>query len=350
MEPSKKILSEQETRITTGNDESLTTSETRAKRGRISRMLKEIRKDTPQITVERAQLLTESFQKTEGKPVVMRWALALKNILSKIDIHINADELIVGRCSPPGLYGILYPELRGAWLEKGIESFPTRKEGRFTISDKDIQTIRDTIIPYWKGRTVFEVNYDLLPIETRNVLYDEHDPYTPSYAVIDSTTDRSSQQWVPDYTKVLKVGFKGIRKEAEERLQALDPFEPENNIEKRPFLKAIIIVCKAMVKFGGRYADLARKMADNESDKTRKEELLLVAANCDKVPGEPADSFLEAIQSQWFTQVGFRFEQMHGGTIGNGRIDQYLYPYYKNDIEKGRSTMMIFLKYWNIFG
>ena len=122
MEPSKKILSEQETRITTGNDESLTTSETRAKRGRISRMLKETRKDTPQITVERARLLTESFQKTERKPVVMRWALALKNILSKIDIHINADELIVGRCSPPGLYGILYPELRGAWLEKGIES------------------------------------------------------------------------------------------------------------------------------------------------------------------------------------------------------------------------------------
>ena len=51
-----------------------------------------------------------------------------------------------------------------------------------------------------------------------------------------------------------------------------------------------------------------------------------------------ATTFLEAIQSQWFTQVGFRFEQMHGGTVGNGRIDQYLYPYYKNDLESGRVT------------
>jgi len=192
MESSKKILSEQEMRITTGKDESLTTPEARTKRSRISRMLKEIRKDPPQITAERARLLTESFQKTEGKPVVLRWALALENILSEIDIHINADELIVGRCGPPGRYGILYPELRGAWLEKGIESFPTRKEGRFVISDKDIQTVRDTIIPYWKGRTVFEVNYDLLPVETRNVLYDENDPYTPSYAVSEPNNSLSA--------------------------------------------------------------------------------------------------------------------------------------------------------------
>ncbi|MCG8617086.1 MAG: glycyl radical protein [Desulfobacterales bacterium] len=301
-------------------------------------MLAKIRQDSPKITVDRARLLTESFKITEGRPVVLRWARALEHILENIDIHIQADELIVGRCGPPGRYGILYPELRGAWLEKGIESFPTRKEGRFMISDADIATVKETIIPYWKGRTIFEINYEMLPKETRDVLYKKDDPYCPSYAVIDSTTDRSTQQWVPDYKEVLEKGFNGIRKEAQARIDALDPFDSENNFEQLAFLKAVVIVCRAMVTYAHRYADLAAEMAGNETDPDRARELNEVAKICRKVPGEPAASFKEAIQSQWFTQVGFRFEHMHGGTIGNGRIDQYLYPYYKADIEKGLLT------------
>ncbi len=331
-------MSAQEERIETRQDDYLTTEEARSKRGRINSMLEEIRKTPPKITVERARLLTESFKETEGKPIVLRWALGLKKILHEIDIHIGDEELIVGRCGPKGRYGILYPELRGAWLEKGIESFPTRKEGRFVISDEDIATVKEVIVPYWKGRTVFEVNYDLLPEETRKILYKEDDPYSPSYVVIDSSTDRSSQQWVPDYEKVLKRGFNGIKAEAQAKLDALDPFDHENNFEKRPFLQSIIIICDAMAHYAGRHADLARKMAERETDEKRRNELLTLAAVCDKVPAEPAETFYEAIQSQWFTQVGFRFEQMHGGTVGNGRIDQYLYPYYTADVEKGILT------------
>ncbi len=209
MKPEMTNFSAQESRIAKSEDDFLTTEEARLKRGRINRMLKGMRKEKPKITVERARLMTESFRETEGKPVALRWALALENVLHNIDIHILDEELIVGRCGPPGRYGILYPELRGAWLEKGIDSFPTRKEGRFSITDEDIDVVKETILPYWKGRTIFEINYDLLPEDTRKVLYREDDPYCPSYAVIDSTTDRSSQQWVPDYEKVLKRGFMG---------------------------------------------------------------------------------------------------------------------------------------------
>jgi formate C-acetyltransferase len=288
--------------------------------------------------VERARLLTDSFKATEGKPLVLRWALALEKVLNEIEIHIGDEELIVGRCGPPGRYGILYPELRGAWLEKGIESFPTRKEGRFVITDEDVAVVRDTLVPYWKGRTVFEVNFDLLPAETRRVLYEEDDPYSPSYIVIDSTTDRSSQQWVPDYAKVLKLGFNRIRKTVQERIRSLDPFDSDNNFEKLPFLEAVVIVCRAMVNYAKRHADLAREMAKTEVREDRKKELLAIAEICERVPGNPAATFREAIQSQWFTQVGFRFEQFHGGTVGNGRIDQYLYPYYREDLQKGRLT------------
>ncbi|HJP45074.1 MAG: pyruvate formate lyase family protein [Arenicellales bacterium] len=335
MKPEMTNFSAQESRIAKSEDDFLTTEEARLKRGRINRMLKGMRKEKPKITVERARLMTESFRETEGKPVALRWALALENVLHNIDIHILDEELIVGRCGPPGRYGILYPELRGAWLEKGIDSFPTRKEGRFSITDEDIDVVKETILPYWKGRTIFEINYDLLPEDTRKVLYREDDPYCPSYAVIDSTTDRSSQQWVPDYEKVLKRGFIGIESEAQGRIDTLDPLDADNNFEKLAFLKSVVIVCRAIVHYAKRHSDLAREMAKNESCSKRAEELLAIANVCEKVPGQPAETFYEAIQSQWFTQVGFRFEHMHGGTIGNGRIDQYLYPYYQSDIEKG---------------
>lgn len=333
---SSKILSAQEERIEKRKDQTLTSKEARSKRGRVDRMLRGIRKKPPRIAVERARLMTESFRKTEGTPVVLRWALALEHVLENITIHIGEHDLIVGRCGPPGRYGILYPELRGAWLEKGLESLPSRKEGRFVITDEDIRIVQEEIVPYWKGRTVFETNFNLLPQETRRALYREDDPYTPSYVIIDSTTDRSSQQWVPDYAKVLNCGFNGIRRDAERRIQMLDPFDPDNNFEKLPFLKAVVIVCRAMVGYAKRHADLARKLAQEEARQERKRELLEIAAICEKVPGEPAETFREAVQSQWFTQVGFRFEQMHGGTVGNGRIDQYLYPFYQKDVGEGR--------------
>ncbi len=169
------VLSAQEERIENKEAQTLTSLEARSKRIRIDRMLKGIRKKPPRIAVERARLMTESFRRTEGTPMVLRWALALENVLENIEISIGEDDLIVGRCGPPGRYGILYPELRGAWLETGIESFPTRKEGRFIISDEDSRIVKEELIPYWKGRTVFETNFNLLPEETRHVLYQKDD-------------------------------------------------------------------------------------------------------------------------------------------------------------------------------
>ena len=106
-------------------------------------------------------------------------------------------------------------------------------------------------------------------------------------------------------------GRYGILLAAEERIRTLDPYDSDNNFEKLPFLKAVVIVCRAMVLYAKRHAELARKLAEKETRQERKRELLEIAVICEKVPGDPAESFHEAIQSQWFTQVGFRFEQMH---------------------------------------
>jgi formate C-acetyltransferase len=145
-------------------------------------------------------------------------------------------------------------------------------------------------------------------------------------------------QWNLDYEKVLKRGFKGIKREAEEKMAGLDPFDPQHTLGKRAFLQAVIIACNAVINFAKRHAKLAREMAMAEKNDQRKKELLEIAAVCEWVPENPARTFREAVQAQWFAQICSRFEQFHGGTIGNGRIDQYLYPFYKKDIEERRLT------------
>ena len=328
-------LSGQERRITEGREKTIAAEKAGPGYGRLNRFLEGIRNKPPRIAVQRAALLTESMKTTEGLPLVLRWAKALEHIANNIDISIGKDELIVGRCGPEGRYGILYPELRGAWLETGLETFKDRRDAKFVFTEEDEKVVRKQILPYWKGRTVFEANLAMLPGETRDLLYDENDRYSPTYVLVDTTTDRSSSQWIPDYEKVLSKGFSGIRKEAERKLESLSVFDHGNNMEKRPFLMAVTTVCDAMVAYAKRYAKLAAEMASREKDASRKKELLEIAVICERVPENPARTFREALQAQWFTQLGFRFEQMVGGTVGNGRIDQYLYPFYKRDVESG---------------
>jgi formate C-acetyltransferase len=280
-------------------------------------MLDGFRDKAPTVVTERAILMTESFKETEGLPIVMKWAKALENVARNIPIYIDEDELIVGRCGPPGKYVILYPELNNAWMDGGESDVM-----------KDLKS-------YWKGRTLHEVYINLLPEDTRNFLA-RNDQATG--IIGPSGTGRSSLSWNLDYEKILKRGFNGIKKEAEERLASLDPFDSENNFDKLPFYKAVIIVCDAINILASRYVKLARSLAAEETKEKRKKELLEIADILEWVPGNPARSFREAIQSQWFAQYFSRFEQNTGGVIGNGRIDQYLYPYYKKDIKGGRIT------------
>ena len=144
--------------------------------------------------------------------------------------------------------------------------------------------------------------------------------------------------WVHDYEKVLKVGFKGIKEEAISKLEQLDEFSPVDNTEKKPFLQAIINVSDAIILWANRHSNLASKLAKDESDLVRKKELETISEICKNVPQNPPRNFREAVQSQWFTQMFSRIEQKTGTIISNGRMDQYLYPYYKKDMESGKLT------------
>ena len=170
------------------------------------------------------------------------------------------------------------------------------------------------------------------------------------FIVNETSSFRSSIQWVHDYAKVLKRGFNGIKKEAREKLAALDPMSAKDDREKRPFLEAVIIVCDAIVLWAKRHAVLARELAEKEQDPIRKAELLRMADNAERVPGEPARDFWEACQSQWFTQMFSRIEQKTGTTISNGRMDQYLCLITNRTGRPVRSTTSRPWSCWNACG
>ncbi len=298
------------------------------------KILDRIETVTPKVDVERGKYFTEAMRETQGQPLVLRWAKAMKKIAENITVHIDEDQLIVGRSGYQGRYGILYPELDGDFLDLAVEELGKRDVSPFIIDEADAEVIINEIAPYWKGKTFHENLAVSLPEETLKYTY-EKDLLHSRYIVNETASFRSALQWVHDFEKVLKIGFKGIKDKALNKLAQLDPSSPVDNCKKKPFLEAVVIVCDAIVAWANRHAVMAKEMASSEQDPQRKKELEEIAEICAWVPENPARNFREAMQSQWFTQMFSRMEQKTGTIISNGRMDQYLYPFYKADIEAG---------------
>lgn len=309
-----------------------------AGRERVYEILNTFKAERPIIDIERAKFFTESFKQTEGQPLVLRWSKALKHIAENMTVYIDDHQLLVGRSGCQGRYGILYPELDGDFLDLAIEQLPQRVESPFNISPEDAEIVINEIAPYWKGKTFHESLTKALPEDTAKLTYDPKDPLKSRFIVNETASFRSSIQWVHDYEKVLHKGFKGIKEDAQKKLAELDPLSPVDNMEKAPFLNAVINVCDAIVIWANRHASLAAEKAKHETDPERKGELEDIACICAWVPENPARNFHEAVQAQWFTQMFSRIEQKTGTIISNGRMDQYLYPFYEKDLAEGRIT------------
>ena len=305
---------------------------------RVFKLLERFEGQKPRIDIERALYFTESMKETEGQPLVLRWAKALMHIAKNITVTVQDDQLLLGRAGCDGRYGILYPELDGDFLDIAVRDLPTRATSPATITPEDAKRVVEEIAPYWKGKTFHEDLNRSLPPEVHKLTYDDPQGLISRFIVNETASFRSSIQWVHDYGKILRRGFNDIKREAEEKLAALDPMSCKDNCEKRPFLEAVIIVSEAIVLWAKRHAEAARAKADVEKDPKRKAELLRMAENAERVPGEPARDFWEACQSQWFTQMFSRIEQKTGTTISNGHMDQYFYPYYQADKKAGKIT------------
>lgn len=130
--------------------------------------------------------------------------------------------------------------------------------------------------------------------------------------------------------------MKGYEERTKAFKDALDFTDPES-VDKNEFYKAVLIVIEAVHHFALRYSRLAEELAGKEKDPKRKAELEEMSRICSKVPYEPASSFKEAVQSVWFIQLILQIES-NGHSLSYGRFDQYMYPYYKKEIQDGTMT------------
>ena len=325
------FLSPQEERIENNKGKVVFTGN--GKNQRIEKIFSSFSGGRSSVDIQRAKYFTESFKTTEGESLPLRWAKALYHIAENIEIIIDDNQLLAGRAGKRGKYGLIYPELDGCFLKSFAEQASDRAESPFDISEEDIRVIREEIAPYWEGKTYYEDLSNSLPEDILKLTYEPDDLFTSRYIVNETSSMRSALQWVHDYKKGIETGFEAIKNDALERLGKLGE-DADNN--KKEFLQAIAVMSDAIILWADRHSQKASELASAESDPERKAELEEIARITAKVPRYPADTFYEAVQSQWFIQVFSRLEQKTGATISNGRMDQYLYPYYAKDVREGR--------------
>lgn len=295
---------------------------------RIPKLVENLYARMPEIESDRARLLTESYKQTESDPVIIRRAKAFRHILENLPIVIRDLELIVGSTTiaPRGCQ--TYPEFSYDWLEAEFDTLENRSADPFYISENTKAELRQANA-YWKGRTTSELATSYM--EQSTLVAMEHNMFTPGnyfYNGVGHVTVK--------YGQVLEMGFSGISAQAKEKLSRLSMADGDYQ-QKSKFLEAVIISCDAAITYAGRYAALALEEAGKCQDSVRKKELLQIAQNCANVPKKGAQSFYEACQSFWFVQQLLQIESS-GHSISPGRFDQYMYSYYKKDIEGGKLT------------
>ena len=298
------------------------------KSDRITRLVEHLYAKMPEIEASRAVLITESYQQTENEPMVIRRAKAFEHILDNIPIIIRDEELIVGSTTiaPRGCQ--TYPEFSWEWLEAEFETVATRAADPFYISDETKKKLHEAN-RYWKGKTTSELATAYMAPETLTAM--AHNVFTPGNYFYNGVGHITVK-----YEQVLAIGFEGIIEIAEKYLA--DCKVGDGDYAKRSrFLQAVIISCKAVIRYAERYAKLAAEMAGRCSDPQRKAELLKISANCARVPAKGAENFHEACQSFWFVQQLLQLESS-GHSISPGRFDQYMYPYFRKDLDRGAIT------------
>ena len=285
----------------------------------------------PCISTERARLFTESHKKTEGKPVCIRRAQAFYDTCANLGVHIFEGELIVGAIGEFRKCGILTPEFSWKWVDREMDTFSDRAQDPYVMTKEQCEYVRKEIFPYWKGKSLEEAFLARLPEDTAKIGVDT------GILDNDSKWRQAVGEVTPDYQdQLFPKGFGGIIREAEEKKAALSYADADSQ-EKMEFYDSVILTSKGIILYANRYADEAERLAKIEKDEKRRQELLVIASNCRKVPEHSPETFYEALQFMWFTQIGGILSE-NPLSLNPGRFDQYTDPYYEEDLAKKRIT------------
>ncbi len=281
----------------------------------------------PYVCAERAVLTTESYKLHADKPVVLKRAYMLENILEHMTIYIEDDSLLAGNQASSNRSAPVFPEYAMDWVIDELDDFEKRDGDVFYITEETKEILRN-LAPYWEHNTTKDKGLAALPPESK-VYYD--------LGIIKAEGNITSgdAHIAVDYAAVMAKGLKDFERRTEEAESRLD-LTDYKQLKKYYFYEAIKIVIRAVRDFAARYAKLAEEKAVTAEPK-RAAELREMARILRKVPYEKADSFYEAVQSMWLIHLILQIES-NGHSLSYGRMDQYLYPYYKKDLEKGVIT------------
>lgn len=295
---------------------------------RMKAFREEMLDEKPYIDAERAVLATEAYREHQNQPNVMKRALMLEKILDNMTIYIEDKTLIAGNQATKNRNAPIFPEYTMEFVIDELDTFEKRDGDVFYITEETKQQLRD-LAPFWDNNNLRARGEALLPEEVQ--VYMETGVFG-----MEGKLNAGDAHLAVNYARVLSDGLKGYEERVRALKAALDLTDPES-IDKNVFYKAVLVVIAAVRRFAGRYAALAREMAEAEKDEARAAELRRIAETCERVPYEPARSFREAVQSVWFIQLILQIES-NGHSLSYGRFDQYMFPYYQADIASGAIT------------
>ncbi len=279
---------------------------------------------------ERAVLVTQFYQSHAalGQAVPVQRAKCLKYILQNKEIFIEDSELIVGERGPQPSAVPTYPEVCLHSLED-LEILDSRPKVAYRVSKETRDVYEKEIIPFWEGKTIRE-----------KILGAMDDNWKSSYAA--GIFTEFQEQRSPGHTAggnmIYQKGFLDLKSDIQSAMDSLDFYNDPKALDKKQVQESLSIAADALICFARRHAEKLASMAELEKDPDRKKELVQMAQVCERVPAHAPTTFQEALQYYWFLHVGIITELNPWDAFNPGRFDQNLYPFYKNDIEKGRLT------------
>ena len=278
----------------------------------------------PKLSSERARLVTESYKETIGEPTIIRRAKALKKILTEMGIYIKPWELIAGNLGPEPVSVPVFPEGGVDFILEEMDTYETRDGDKIEVPEEVKKELRE-ILPWWKGKTLKDYGLNLMPAKL--IKQKEAGVFA-----VENMLTCGTGHFLPNYQKILRWGFESLEEYCKEKINLLS-LTSEDDFKRKMFYESCLIICEGIKIFSLRYSKLAKSMALLENNSERKKELLIIANSCERVPMKPAKNFFEALQSLWLIEI-ICYIDSNGYSVGLGRLDRDLYPYYKESINK----------------
>lgn len=294
--------------------------DTAARTDRFQRIKKELLGSRVHLCPERACLVTDFYRRHDdlSLPMIVRKAMATRYILQNKSVKIYPDELIAGNMGSHRISALMQPELSGVFMGTELPWIDKRKTTPLLMPWTDRLKLLFDILPYWLFRNMpFRAFY---PHLGKFFKYAGEQLKATFYLINEAG---GIGHFLPNYEKMLRLGVRGY-------LDSMSGKEGD-------LYKAAGIVCEGLLDYAAHVANEAEKMAGEENDVERRAGLLEISRICRRVPLNPANTLHEALQSLWLNHMAVCLEGINSA-VSFGRLDQYLYPYYKNDLENGRIT------------